>query len=282
MTHWGIVWCVVSKVRAQRSDYYLKQNLSCCAPWKLHKDWNLLKQVLSIWKALMQWSVGCCTWRDQKKKAQSLSIPASCVAVADVATTIPRTVNSSIQHATIVPKKGDIALACRAKKWIRCIAVRNLWNVRPSMSPRPTRWKATPRSFNCLHLEQSITTNYSWHENGRQTPYHVSQYWSGCVQYFRAHKSWNSAAVQLQMVCGDFKVTITSALEASKYPLPKPADLFAILPGGKKFTKLDFCQSYQQLTLDEMSRKLVTVNTHCGLFQYTCLLLEWGGMLWGY
>ena len=116
MTHWGIVWCVVSKVRAQRSDYYLKQNLSCCAPWKLHKDWNLLKQVLSIWKALMQWSVGCRTWRDQKKKAQSLSIPASCVAVADVATTIPRTVNSSIQHATIVPKKGDIALACRAKK----------------------------------------------------------------------------------------------------------------------------------------------------------------------
>lgn len=72
-------------------------------------------------------------------------------------------------------------------------------------------------------------------------------------------------------MCGDFKVTINSALEVDKYSLPKPADLFATLTGGKKFTKLDLSQAYQQLHLEEKSRKLVTVTTHRGLFWYTCL-----------
>ena len=58
-----------------------------------------------------------------------------------------------------------------------------------------------------------------------------------------------------------------------KYPLPKPVDLFSTLAGGKKFTKFDFSHSYQQLTSDEKSRKLVTVNTHRGRFQYTRLPL---------
>ena len=56
-----------------------------------------------------------------------------------------------------------------------------------------------------------------------------------------------------------------------QYPLPKPEDLFATLVGGKKFTKLDLSQAYQQLTLDEDSRRYVTINTHRSLYQYTRL-----------
>ena len=72
-------------------------------------------------------------------------------------------------------------------------------------------------------------------------------------------------------ICGDYKVTINQALEVDQYPLPKPGDLFASLAGGKKFSKLDLSQAYQQVPLDEESRKYVTINTHRGLYRYTRL-----------
>ena len=70
---------------------------------------------------------------------------------------------------------------------------------------------------------------------------------------------------------GDYKVTINKALAVDQYPLPKPEDLFATLANGKKFTKLDLSQAYQQLLLDEASSLYVTINTHQGLYQYTLL-----------
>ena len=70
-------------------------------------------------------------------------------------------------------------------------------------------------------------------------------------------------------VCGDYKVTVNPVLAVDKYPLPKPDDLMAQLAGGQKFSKLDLSQAYQQILLDENSRKFVTINTHLGLFQYT-------------
>ena len=45
----------------------------------------------------------------------------------------------------------------------------------------------------------------------------------------------------------------------------------ASLAGGRTFTKLDLAHAYQQVGLDEESRKFVTVNTHKGLFEYTRL-----------
>ena len=73
-------------------------------------------------------------------------------------------------------------------------------------------------------------------------------------------------------VCRDYKVTINPVLAVDKYPLPKPDDLMAQLAGGQKFSKLDLSQAYQQILLDENSRKFVTINTHLGLFQYTRVL----------
>ena len=72
-------------------------------------------------------------------------------------------------------------------------------------------------------------------------------------------------------ICGDYKVTINSALNIEQYPLTKPADLMASLTSGRTFSKLDITSAYQQMGLDEQSMKLVTINTHRGLYEYTHL-----------
>ncbi len=72
-------------------------------------------------------------------------------------------------------------------------------------------------------------------------------------------------------LCGDYKVTVNSSLEVDQYPLPKPDELFASLAGGKRFTKLDLTQAYQQMPLQLESQKLVVINTHQGLYCYTRL-----------
>ena len=71
--------------------------------------------------------------------------------------------------------------------------------------------------------------------------------------------------------CGDYKVTVNPSLEVDQYPLPKPDDLFTTLAGGKRFTKIDLTQAYQQMALDDRSRELVTINTHKELYRYTRL-----------
>ena len=72
-------------------------------------------------------------------------------------------------------------------------------------------------------------------------------------------------------VCGDFKITVNPVLHIGQHPIPKAEDLFATLAGGKKFSKLDLSQAYQQMLLHPDDRKYTTINTHLGLFQYTRL-----------
>ena len=68
-----------------------------------------------------------------------------------------------------------------------------------------------------------------------------------------------------------YKLTVNSAAKLDKYPLPRIEDLFASLAGGTTFSKVDLAHAYQQVLLDEESRKLVTINTLKGLYQYTRL-----------
>jgi hypothetical protein len=70
-------------------------------------------------------------------------------------------------------------------------------------------------------------------------------------------------------VCGDYKVTINPFLDMSQYPMPNPRDLFATLVGGKRFTRLNLKQAYQQMRVSPDSQQYLTVNTHKGLFAYT-------------
>ena len=74
-------------------------------------------------------------------------------------------------------------------------------------------------------------------------------------------------------ICEDFKLTINQVATLDVYPLPKVEDLFATLPGGDTFTKLDLTHTYKQLLLDEHSSKLATINTIKGLFCYSRLPL---------
>ena len=72
-------------------------------------------------------------------------------------------------------------------------------------------------------------------------------------------------------ICGDFKVTLNKVSKLDNYPIPKTEDLLAQLGGGVEFTKLDLSQAYQQLELEEESKKYTTINTHKGLFEYNRL-----------
>ena len=72
-------------------------------------------------------------------------------------------------------------------------------------------------------------------------------------------------------VCGDYKATINQFVEKKVYPLPTVEDLFTQVTGGQIFSKLDLSQAYQQLPLDENSKKLLVVNTPRGLYRYTRL-----------
>ena len=91
------------------------------------------------------------------------------------------------------------------------------------------------------------------------------------------HSDWAAPVVPVPKgdgklrLCGDYKVTINSQLLVDQYPLPRPEDLMARLAGRKKFSKLDLSQAYQQVPLDQESRKYVTINTIKGLYQYTRL-----------
>ena len=99
---------------------------------------------------------------------------------------------------------------------------------------------------------------------------------AGVVQKV-AHSQWAAPVVPVPKgdckirLCGDYKVTVNPELEVDQYPLPKPEELFTKLAGGKKFTKIDLTNAYQQMNLEESSREYVTINTHRGLYQFTRL-----------
>ena len=73
-------------------------------------------------------------------------------------------------------------------------------------------------------------------------------------------------------ICGDYKLTVNAVAQTDSYPLPRIEDSFASLSNGKTFTKLDLAHAYQQIPVAEDTKKLTTINTHKGLFQYTRLL----------
>ena len=68
-------------------------------------------------------------------------------------------------------------------------------------------------------------------------------------------------------LCGDYKVTLNQATLTETYTLPRIDDILASLAGGTAFTKLDLAHAYQQVMLDEKSKRMATITTHKGLYQ---------------
>uniref|UniRef100_A0A1X7VQL6 Reverse transcriptase domain-containing protein n=1 Tax=Amphimedon queenslandica TaxID=400682 RepID=A0A1X7VQL6_AMPQE len=54
-------------------------------------------------------------------------------------------------------------------------------------------------------------------------------------------------------------------------PLPRVEECFHAMNGGKHFTEIDVAQACHQVTLEEESKELNTINTHKGLYRWTRL-----------
>ncbi len=67
-------------------------------------------------------------------------------------------------------------------------------------------------------------------------------------------------------ICGVYKLTVNQSSKLEQYQIPKLEDLLEKLAGGEKYSKLDLSHAYQQVILDEESKRYVTLNTHKGLF----------------
>ena len=91
------------------------------------------------------------------------------------------------------------------------------------------------------------------------------------------HSKWATPIVAVPKsngrvrLCGDFKSTVNQQLYIPQYPLPKVEDVLASLGGGVSFTKLDLTQAYLHMEMDEESQKMMTLNTHRGLYRMTHL-----------
>ena len=93
------------------------------------------------------------------------------------------------------------------------------------------------------------------------------------------HSDWASPLVvepkshnKSVRLCEDYKVSVNREICEEHYPLPQVDDILATLAGGTKFLKLDFSNAYTQLALDINSGKMLTINTHLGLFCYNRLV----------
>ncbi|XP_062702811.1 uncharacterized protein K02A2.6-like [Aedes albopictus] len=72
-------------------------------------------------------------------------------------------------------------------------------------------------------------------------------------------------------ICADYSTGLNEALEPNQHPLPLPQDLFTKLAGKKYFTQIDLSDAYLQVEVTEESRKMLSINTHKGLFQFNRL-----------
>ncbi|XP_062713141.1 uncharacterized protein K02A2.6-like [Aedes albopictus] len=72
-------------------------------------------------------------------------------------------------------------------------------------------------------------------------------------------------------ICADYSTGLNEALESNHYPLPTPEEIFAQLNGSVVFSVIDLSDAYLQVEVDEESKKLLTINTHRGLFQFNRL-----------
>ncbi|PIO75616.1 hypothetical protein TELCIR_02323 [Teladorsagia circumcincta] len=70
-------------------------------------------------------------------------------------------------------------------------------------------------------------------------------------------------------ICADFSTGLNNALDLHQYPIPLPEDIFATL-GGQYFSHIDSLTPIFRSKWTN-NRKLSTINTHRGIYQYNRL-----------
>lgn len=72
-------------------------------------------------------------------------------------------------------------------------------------------------------------------------------------------------------LCGDYSGTVNPQIDVTQHPFKGYDEVSASLTGGKKFSTLDVRTAFLHLPVDDESSKMLTLNTHRGLFQPTRL-----------
>ena len=72
-------------------------------------------------------------------------------------------------------------------------------------------------------------------------------------------------------ICGDYKQTTKQRDKGRCISSTQSGGHTCFVSRGKSFSKLDLAHAYQQLVLDEESKKYTTINTEKGLYQYNRL-----------
>ena len=72
-------------------------------------------------------------------------------------------------------------------------------------------------------------------------------------------------------LCGDYRLTINSVIDADQYRINTLDEMTHALAGCKWYSKLDLKSAYLQLPLSKDAMKFTTISTHIGHFSYTRL-----------
>ena len=72
-------------------------------------------------------------------------------------------------------------------------------------------------------------------------------------------------------ICADFSTGLNASLKDFNDPLPCLEDIFVKLNGEKFFLKIDLSNTYLQIPVEEVSSKLLCINTLRGSCKFECL-----------
>ncbi|XP_040172539.1 uncharacterized protein K02A2.6-like [Anopheles arabiensis] len=91
------------------------------------------------------------------------------------------------------------------------------------------------------------------------------------------HSEWAAPIVVVRKsngqlrICGDYSTGLNASLHPHDYPLPPPQDIYTKLSNSTIFSQIDLSDAFLQVPIAEQSRRLLTINTHKGLYLYNRL-----------
>ncbi|XP_054746058.1 uncharacterized protein K02A2.6-like [Anastrepha obliqua] len=137
-----------------------------------------------------------------------------------------------------------------------CSTVTSALHLKPDAKPifrakRPVAYSMLP------YIEEELNR---LHQLGVITPVEFSEWAAPIVAVKKP-----SGKVR---VCGDYSSGLNAWLEPHQYPLHTPEEIYAKVAGSHCFTVIDLSDAYLQIPVTAESAKLLTINTHMGLFTF--------------